>query len=167
MNRRTFISLSTMLPFFGITNLISCFSKESITNQNLKIDPNSIIDLHPSLQYRIISEKDLMMSDGFKVPGLADGMGSFLVDNNILQLPDYIKIDVDGVEHFILEGSLRTLKNKKIKSILIELNEDFKEQFKTCNKILKDSGFKLLKKEHSQMFENSIYSNVYNYIFTR
>ena len=91
----------------------------------------------------------------------------FLVENNILQLPDYIKIDVDGVEHFILEGSLRTLKNKKIKSILIELNEDFKEQFKTCNKILKDSGFKLLKKEHSQMFENSIYSNVYNHIFTR
>ena len=59
MDRRTFISLSTMLPFFGITNLISCFSKESITNPNLKIDPNNIIDLHPSLTYKIISEKDL------------------------------------------------------------------------------------------------------------
>ena len=52
MDRRTFISLSTMLPFFGITNLISCFSKESITNPNLKIDPNNIIDLHPSLTYQ-------------------------------------------------------------------------------------------------------------------
>ena len=58
MDRRTFISLSTMLPFFGLTNLISCFSKESITNHNLNIDPNNIIDLHTSLKYRIISEKD-------------------------------------------------------------------------------------------------------------
>ena len=45
--------------------------------QNLKIDPNRIIDLHPSLKYKIISEKDVLMSDGFKVPGLADGMGYF------------------------------------------------------------------------------------------
>ena len=65
MDRRTFISLSAILPFFGLTNLISCFSKESITNTNLKIDPNNIIDLHPSLKYRIISENDLIMSDGF------------------------------------------------------------------------------------------------------
>ena len=98
MDRRTFISLSTMLPFFGFTNLISCFSKESITNQNLKIDPNSIIDLHPSLQYRIISEKDLMMSDGFKVPGLADGMGSFLVDNNIVLVRNHEIVPQHGMK---------------------------------------------------------------------
>ena len=98
MDRRTFISLSTMLPFFGFTNLISCFSKESITNQNLKIDPNSIIDLHPSLQYRIISEKDLIMSDGFKVPGLADGMGSFLVDNNIVLVRNHEIVPQHGMK---------------------------------------------------------------------
>ena len=57
MDRRTFISLSTMLPFFGITNLISCFSKESITNPNLKIDPNNIIDLHPSLNIKLFQKK--------------------------------------------------------------------------------------------------------------
>ena len=98
MDRRTFISLSTMLPFFGFTNLISCFAKESITNQNLKIDPNSIIDLHPSLQYRIISEKDLMMSDGFNVPGLADGMGSFLVDNNIVLVRNHEIVPQHGMK---------------------------------------------------------------------
>ena len=98
MNRRTFISLSTMLPFFGCTNLISAFSKESITDQNLKIDPNSIIDLHPSLKYKIISEKDLMMSDGFKVPGLADGMGSFLVDNNIVLVRNHEIVPQHGMK---------------------------------------------------------------------
>ena len=40
-------------------------------DQNLKIDSNNIIDLHPSLNYKIISKKNLLMSDGFKVPGLA------------------------------------------------------------------------------------------------
>ena len=97
MDRRTFISLSAILPFFGLTNLISCFSKESITNTNLKIDPNNIIDLHPSLKYRIISEKDLIMSDGFKVPGLADGMGSFLVDNNIVLVRNHEIVPQHGM----------------------------------------------------------------------
>ena len=27
----------------------------------------------------------------------------YLIENKILELPDYIKIDVDGTEHFILE----------------------------------------------------------------
>ena len=48
-------------------------------------DPNNIVDLHPQLQYKIISEAGSIMSDGYKVPALADGMGSFNVDgNNVL-----------------------------------------------------------------------------------
>ena len=51
MDRRTFISIGAVMPFFGLSNLISCFSKESMFDQNLKIDSNNIIDLHPSLNY--------------------------------------------------------------------------------------------------------------------
>ena len=29
----------------------------------------------------------------------------FLLDNKLLDIPDYIKIDVDGIEHLILEGA--------------------------------------------------------------
>ena len=36
-----------------------------------------------------------------------------------MYIPDYIKIDVDGIEHLILKGK-ETLKNKKIKSILMK-----------------------------------------------
>ena len=57
MDRRTFISNGAVIPFFGLSNLISCFSKESMFDQNLKIDSNNIIDLHPSLNYKIISEE--------------------------------------------------------------------------------------------------------------
>ena len=36
---------------------------------------------------------------------------------------DFIKIDVDGIEHLILKGASKVLKNKDIKSILVEINE--------------------------------------------
>ena len=39
-----------------------------------------------------------------------------LIDNKILEIPDYIKIDVDGIEHLILEGGSKYLKNNKLKS---------------------------------------------------
>ncbi len=43
--------------------------------------------------------------------------------------PDYIKMDVDGIEHIILKGGKNVLKN--VKEILVEINEDFVEQFNT------------------------------------
>tara|TARA_Y100001934_G_C12282515_1_gene740664 strand:- start:165 stop:1472 length:1308 start_codon:yes stop_codon:yes gene_type:complete len=101
MDRRTFISIGTLLPFFGFSNLIGCLSKDSnysIFNQKLKIDPNSIIDIHPSLQYQIISEEGLIMSDGFKVPGLADGMGTFLIDDKIVLVRNHEIVPAHGIE---------------------------------------------------------------------
>ena len=87
MDRRTFISLSALLPFFGFGKLISSLSKDSsnsIFKRSLLKDPDKIVDLHHALKYRIISQKGLPMSDGFKVPGLADGMGAFLIEGEIV-----------------------------------------------------------------------------------
>ena len=47
-------------------------------------DVNKIVDLHPELRYKIISEAGSIMSDGLRLPHLPDGMGSFNVDNNIV-----------------------------------------------------------------------------------
>ena len=82
MDRRTFISLSALVPFFGFGKLVeslSAASSNSILNPKLTLDPKSIMDLHPALKYQVISKEGSIMSDGFKIPGLADGMGSFLV----------------------------------------------------------------------------------------
>ena len=49
---------------------------------------------------------------------------NYLVESKILQIPDYIKIDVDGIEHLILEGGDKVLDNTKIKSLSIEINEN-------------------------------------------
>ena len=58
--------------------------------------------------------------------------------------PNYIKIDVDGIEHLILKGSTDTLKS--VKSILVEVNKNFDKQAKDIEKYLTESGFKLEQK---------------------
>jgi FkbM family methyltransferase len=108
--------------------------------------------------------------DVFKQKNEYNTVGSsidYLIKNNILEIPNYIKIDVDGIEHLILKGGLETLKNNKIKSVLIEINFDFKDQHEKCMKIMKLCNYKLHKKEHSELFNDSKYSNQYNCIFIK
>ncbi len=94
-----------------------------------------------------------------------------LIENNILEIPDYIKIDVDGIEHIILKGGDKFLSNNKIKSLLIEVNENFEQQYEAVLSIMKKNGFKILKKKNNEsLFDfdsNNTFSKVFNYIFIR
>ena len=92
---------------------------------------------------------------------------NYLIENSILDIPDYIKIDVDGIEHLILEGGNNFLKNRKIKSLSIEINEDFKEQFKNVLNLMSQYEFKILHKKRNDKFYNDEFANTYNYIFIR
>lgn len=47
-----------------------------------------------------------------------------LVSENILPVPNHIKIDVDGIEGRVFNGMQKTLKHPEVKSVLIEI--DFK-----------------------------------------
>lgn len=69
----------------------------------------------------------------------------FFIEKKILEVPDYIKIDVDGIEHLILKSSKNILKNEKIKSCNIEVNEKFQEQHDKIMDIMKENGFKISK----------------------
>lgn len=92
----------------------------------------------------------------------------YFIDENILEIPNYIKIDVDGIEHLILNGAKKTLANNKLKSLLIEVQEDFLEQFEGIIKILKLNNFKLLSKNQSERYKNHPkFKNSYNYIYIR
>ena len=66
---------------------------------------------------------------------------NYLVENEILEIPDYIKIDVDGIEHLILSGANKFLKNEKIKGICVEINEKFLQQKKSISDLLIKSDF--------------------------
>ena len=93
---------------------------------------------------------------------------NYLINNNILSAPNYIKIDVDGIEHLILEGANSYLENSEIRSVSIELNENFKEQFSSVLKIMDKSKFSIKHKKHASLFDNSDkFSNTFNYIFEK
>jgi len=94
---------------------------------------------------------------------------NYYLENSILDIPDYIKIDVDGIEHFILEGGDKFLNNKKVKSLLIEINENFKEQYDKVLNLMNKYEFKLLHKKHNEdiFLEQSKFIKTFNYIFVK
>ena len=94
---------------------------------------------------------------------------NYFIENSILEIPDYIKIDVDGIEHLILEGGDKFLENAKVKSLSIEINENFREQYDRVLDCMKRYKFNLLHKKHNdEMFpEGNKYNKIYNYIFTK
>ncbi|EKO34816.1 methyltransferase FkbM domain protein [Leptospira santarosai str. CBC379] len=83
-----------------------------------------------------------------------------------LPKPDYIKMDVDGIEHIILKGGKNVLKN--LKEILLEINEDFTEQFDTSCLILEKMGFVLRNRQSSTVsHSDDSFQNTYNQIWIR
>jgi FkbM family methyltransferase len=66
--------------------------------------------------------------------------------------PDYIKMDVDGIEHLILKGGKPIL--LKVKGILIEINDKFTAQADNASMYLKETGFTLKKKTHADYFDS-------------
>lgn len=50
-----------------------------------------------------------------------------MVANGAIPVPKHIKIDVDGFEHKVISGALRTLANPLVRSVLIELNQNLEE----------------------------------------
>ena len=94
---------------------------------------------------------------------------NYFIENLILDIPDYIKIDVDGIEHLILQGGDKFLKNKKVKSLAIEINENFKEQHEKILNLMEKNHFKFIHKKHRGrlLSERSSFINTFNYVFIK
>lgn len=85
--------------------------------------------------------------DGGKIKSIISyGMLGFslddLVRNEYVPQPDYMKIDVDGIEHYILKGGKLTL--SRTKEVLIEVNDNFLEQRESIQEIMIHAGFDLV-----------------------
>ena len=100
----------------------------------------------------------------FQYPTIGLSM-SHAVDQLGIPLPDYIKMDVDGIEHLILKGGAAVLKN--VKGILIEINEEFEKQATESARYLSEAGLVLHAKRHAEMFDDSALRYVYNQIWRR
>ena len=81
-------------------------------------------------------------------------------------IPNHLKIDVDGNEHLILLGAKEFLKNKNLKSILVELDEE-REDYELSKNLIEQSGFKLMEKTNSVISVNGKFSTIFNHIYIR
>jgi hypothetical protein len=110
---------------------------------------------------------DFLSGNNYQIFGKS--INSILSDK-ILEVSNYIKIDVDGIEHLILQEADKYFNNDNLKSLLIEINESFKEQYQLVLKIMNDYNFKILNKDDSfdkyDTNENK-HSKTYNYVFIR
>lgn len=77
----------------------------------------------------------------FKYKTFSQSLDDF-VDEYNLKLPNYIKIDVDGIELSILNGAIKILNSNNLKSILIE-NTDPKSGISS---FLEENNFQLMSK---------------------
>jgi FkbM family methyltransferase len=84
------------------------------------------------------------------------------IQQHKLDFPNHIKIDVDGLEPEIIEGSVKTIGDKRLMSLLVEVNEADDKSMEMVEKI-KSSGFKIRKSKLS-CYQTGTFIN---YIFVR
>tara|TARA_B100000315_G_C14550487_1_gene575516 strand:- start:968 stop:1747 length:780 start_codon:yes stop_codon:yes gene_type:complete len=111
------------------------------------------------------------------VPIEVENIITFCVDDFIqlinLSSPNYIKIDVDGVEEKIVDGMNITLNNPELKSVLIEVNKATNVEREGITKIFEKNGFTSKNKfnfnpNHSKYRRKGTLSEIAeNTIFTR
>lgn len=107
-----------------------------------------------------------VMHKVFKIPTIGLSMADAAVLLKIPQ-PDYIKMDVDGIEHLILKGGIPVLRNAK--GILIEINDNFAAQANDASNYLLEAGFSLKEKRHADCFDlvASAARHTFNQIWVR
>ncbi len=79
--------------------------------------------------------------------GVAQGMIGFSVDDFIGQFnpgfPNYLKLDVDGLEWSILKGARHTLRDSRVRSVLVELSLTYNDERQQAISYLKECGLNL------------------------
>jgi FkbM family methyltransferase len=92
-----------------------------------------------------------------------------MISNKLINIiPNIVKLDVDGIEHIIIEGGKETLTHPDCKSILVEVNDNFEEQANKVESLLSSYGFTLRDKLHGEMQNNSLnFGGTYNQIWVK
>jgi hypothetical protein len=66
--------------------------------------------------------------------------------------PQYIKMDVDGIEHLILKSGIPVLRN--VKAVSIEINDQFAAQAEEASRCLREAGLAFEAKRHADCFDS-------------
>tara|TARA_B100001027_G_scaffold48235_1_gene31778 strand:+ start:702 stop:1580 length:879 start_codon:yes stop_codon:yes gene_type:complete len=109
--------------------------------------------------------KQISTKNKYKIIGLSINFYTNHLNN---ETPNYMKIDVDGIEHLILHGGTKILQSNSLKEICIELNENYIKQTDTAIKIMTDNNFTFMKKERSKyILVSKEFDKSYNYFFVK
>lgn len=90
-----------------------------------------------------------------------------LVKYPSVEFPNHIKLDVDGIERLILEGSGDTLKDKRVLSLMCEVNENDSQETRGIVEFLSAQGFSLPVTRHPPHFDQNHYAPWFNYLFIK
>lgn len=86
------------------------------------------------------------------------------IKNFNLQVPNYLKIDVDGNENKILSGARNTLRHTSLRSILVELDEKDRESVRDAIQVLSAEKFQITTKAP---LKKGPENTMFNYVFSR
>jgi len=99
---------------------------------------------------------------------VAQSVIGFSIDDFISQFdppfPNHLKIDVDGLEIEILEGACATLHDSRLRSVLVELSLNRREEHDAAVRILEAAGFHFSSRGDTQESNNE---SAANHLFRR
>lgn len=102
-------------------------------------------------------------------PDFKQNVISFTVDSFLSKYPQFfpthLKIDVDGIERKIIEGAKDTLKDSRLRELMIELNTELHEDMEILA-ILNQSGFREISRNNCSE-ATSEYAKVFNFLFIK
>ena len=94
----------------------------------------------------------------FNQGSLAYSLDQLIYEHNF-PCPQFLKIDVDGLEGKIIDGSKKLLQDSRLKSILLELNEDLSKDQEIIQAI-QNYGFIIKEKGKSAFYKKMRVNNI-------
>lgn len=102
----------------------------------------------------------------FKQGALSWTIDLLIADEN-LAFPNHLKIDVDGIESKILKGGRSTLRDSRMQSVMIGVDESRIDELEAITQELSAAGFELASKRHAPMFDDGPFKSLFNCEYRR
>lgn len=135
----------------GFLNMSTIEEGGAIHNFGSKLDNLNVFGEN----YKIVFRQGMI---GMSIDHFIDVFGQ--------NVPNYIKLDVDGNEYAILCGAKKTLGDKRLKSVLIEIDDEKDKSAAAIDCLMKDCGFEATKNVCASTGETR-WMSVKNRIYTR
>lgn len=92
---------------------------------------------------------------------------NYILNSGTIDFPNYIKIDIDGLDFAVLKSAGNHLKDPRLKSVLIEVDESIPNLSNDVVDFMKTMNFPQVIKRHYPYFDKYHYAPIFNYIFYR